>query len=325
MEAGLTMVKPAPRTKRSSARVIAPPRLRPGDRIGVVAPSGPVLPRALVSGARVLEEAGFRIVFGRHVRDRRGHLAGADRTRLDDLNRMLRDPDIRCILMARGGYGAMRLVSGIDWDAMRRDPKLFAGFSDATILHLGMARHAGVRTLHGPHLHGMGAKRGTEIPRFLAWVTQPMPPEHVRTFAAPRRVDGARGAVSGCVLGGNLALVHYAASSRLLPSLRGRILFLEEVNEPPYKVDGMLCALREGGWLEGVRGVVLGDFTRCLPRKGYRELRLRQVLADHLKPLKVPAWSGLCAGHGARNYPVPFGAKATLAAGRLVYTEGVVS
>ena len=105
----------------------------------------------------------------------------------------------------------------------------------------------------------------------------------------------------------------------------GCLLFLEEVNEPPYKIDGMLCALREGGWLDGVRGVVLGDFTRCLPRKGYRELRLSQVLRDHLHPLRAPAWSGLCAGHGPRNYPIPFGARASLGRGRLVYEEGIVS
>lgn len=306
-------------------KTIAPPRLKPGDRIGIVAPSGPVVPRALVAGARVLEEAGFRLVFGRHVRERRGHLAGTDRARLDDLNRMLADPDVRCVLMARGGYGAMRLASGVDWAALRRDPKLFAGFSDATFLHLAIARHSGVRTLHAPNLHGLGARRGREIERLLAWMTQPLPPERMRTLAAPRRVNGARGSAEGCVVGGNLALVHYAAASGHLPSLRGCLLFLEEVNEPPYKVDGMLCALREGGWMDGVRGVVLGDFTRCVPRKGHRELRLRQVLEDHLKPLQVPAWAGLGAGHGPRNYPVPMGARATLSKGRLVYEEGVVS
>jgi len=273
----------------------------------------------------VLEEAGFRVVFGRHVRERRGHLAGPDRSRLDDLNRMFRDPDIRCVLMARGGYGAMRIAGGVDWGALRRDPKLFAGFSDATFLHLGIALHAGVRTLHGPNLHGLGARRGSEIPRLLAWLTDPKPSERVRTFRAPRRVNGASGAVEGCVVGGNLALVHYAAAADQLPALRGCILFLEEVNEPPYKVDGMLCALAQSGRLRGLRGIVLGDFTRCLPRKGYRELRLRQVLSDHIGPLRVPAWSGLCAGHGRRNYPVPFGARATLARGKLVYEEGVVS
>jgi muramoyltetrapeptide carboxypeptidase len=306
-------------------RAVAPPRLRPGDRIGVVAPSGPVLPRALAAGARVLEEAGFRVVFGRHVRERRGHLAGPDASRLDDLNRMLRDPDIRCVLMARGGYGAMRIAPGIDWGAMRRDPKLFAGFSDATFLHLGMARHAGVRTLHGPNLHGLGMRRGSEVPRFLAWVTQPMPPERVRTLRAPRRLMGPAAAETGYVMGGNLALFHYAAAAGYLPSVRGCLLFLEEVNEPPYKIDGMLCALREGGWLKGVRGVVLGDFTRCLPRKGFRELRLGQVLRDHLGPLRAPAWSGLRAGHGRRNYPLPFGARARLGKGRLVFEEGAVS
>jgi len=304
---------------------IAPPRLRPGDRIGVVAPSGPVLARALAAGARVLEEAGFRVVFGRHLRERRGHLAGPDAARLADLNRMLRDPDIRCVLMARGGYGTMRLASGVDWGAMRRDPKLFAGFSDATFLHLGMARHAGVRTLHGPNLHGLGSRRGSEVPRFIAWVTQPMPSRRVRTLAVPRGLEGPRGAVAGRVVGGNLALFHYTAAAGHLPSVRGCIVFLEEVNEPPYKIDGMLCALREGGWLNGLRGVVLGDFTRCLPRKGFRELTVRQVLRDHLGPLHVPAWAGLRAGHGRRNYPLPLGARAHLTRGQLVFEEGAVS
>jgi len=131
--------------------------------------------------------------------------------------------------------------------------------------------------------------------------------------------------VVGCVVGGNLTLVHYAAAAGHMPSVDGCILFLEEVNEPPYKIDGMLCALREGGWLTGVRGVVLGDFTRCVPRKGHRELRLRQVLEDHLAPLGVPAWSGVRAGHGTRNYALPFGARAVLGKGRLVYEEGLVS
>lgn len=324
------MSAPAPRPIRtdlppSQASPVAPPRLRAGDRIGVVAPSGPVLARALVAGARVLEEAGFRIVLGKHLRERRGHLAGPDADRLDDLNRMLGDPDIRCVLMARGGYGAMRIASGIDWDAMRRDPKIFAGFSDATFLHLGMARHAGVRTLHAPNLHGLGARRGSEIPRLVAWLTEPSPSDAVRTLVAPHRLNDAGGSVAGCVVGGNLALVHYAAAAGHMPSVEGCILFLEEVNEPPYKIDGMLCALREGGWLAGVRGVALGDFTRCLPRKGYRELRLRQVLEDHLSPLGTPAWSGVRAGHGSRNYPLAFGARATLGKGRLVYEEGLVS
>jgi len=304
---------------------IAPPRLRAGDRVGVVAPSGPVRAADLKAGIRALVGAGFRVVMGRHVGERRGHLAGSDAARASDLNRMLRNPDIRCVLMARGGYGLLRIAPDVDWAAMKRDPKIFAGFSDATFLHLGFARHAGVRTLHGPNLTGLSLERGSEFRRWLAWTTEPRPAARWRTLGAPRRLAGPAGAVRGRVLGGNLVLVHYAAASGHLPPLRGRILFLEEVNEPPYKVDGMLAVLRVGGWLRGVAGVALGDFRKCVARPGRRELPLAQVLGDHLGALGAPAWRGIRSGHGTPNLALPLGAMATLARGRLTYEEGLVS
>lgn len=306
-------------------RPVAPPRLRAGDRIGVVAPSGPAAKAAVAAGARALERAGFRVVLGRHVGDRRGHLAGSDRARRDDLNRMLRDPDVRCVLMARGGYGAMRIADEVDWNAMRRDPKVFAGFSDATYLHLGFARHAGVRTLHAPNVQGLAEGGAGDLARFVSWITTPRPPDGVRILAAPRRLAGGAAAVRGRILGGNLVLFQYAATAGLLPSTRGRILFLEEVNEPPYKVDGMLAALAAGGWLRGTRGVALGRFLRCVPRPGRREQPLRTVLREHLGALGVPVWGGIAAGHGAPNRPLPLGALARLGGGRLVVEEGLVS
>lgn len=307
--------------------MIAPPRLRPGDTIGIVAPSGPVLRKHVAPGARVLEREGFRVALARHLFDRRGHLAGSDAARLDDLNRMLRDPEIRCVLMARGGYGSMRIADGVDWKAMRRDPKIFAGFSDATFLHLGFARHAGVRTLHGPNLHGFGFGRAGEIARWFSWVTRREPPERVRTLGAPTRIAGPRAAVRGIVLGGNLQLVDRAAGTEFLPSFRGAIVFFEEVNEPPYKIDGMLCHLRLAGAFRGARGVALGAFTGCVPRPGRRELALKQVLEDHLGPLGIPSAGGIRAGHGKRNLPVPFGVTAELDSrnGLLVYEDGLVS
>ncbi|HSQ60112.1 MAG TPA: LD-carboxypeptidase [Acidobacteriota bacterium] len=291
---------------------IPPPRLRPGDRIAIVAPSGPVRATLVRAGARRLEEAGFRVLWGRHVFDRRGHLAGSDAARAADLNRALRDPDIRAVLMARGGYGAMRLGPGTDWGAMRRDPKIFAGFSDATYLHAGFALRSGARTLHGPNLQGFGGVSARELPRWLAWTTTPRPEGKWREFRLARRWAGPAGAVRGRVAGGNLVLVHYAAMTGLLPSLRGAILFLEEVNEAPYRVDGLLAALRFGGYLDGLRGVVLGGFTNCVPQKGHRELPLRDVLRDHLGSLGVPILAGMPAGHGSRNAPFPLGARATL-------------
>jgi muramoyltetrapeptide carboxypeptidase len=303
--------------------MIAPPRLRPGDTVGVVAPSGPVQRGAVLAGARVLEQAGFRVRFARHLYDRRGHLAGNDAARSADLNRMLADPDVRCVLMARGGYGLLRLAPEVDWGAMRRDPKIYAGFSDATFLHLGFAHHANVRTLHGPNLQGL---KGADARRWLAWVTQPKPPETVRTLRARTRLAGGA-AVEGKVLGGNLTLVHYAIGIGTLPSLRHAILFLEEVNEPPYKVDGMLTHLALANALRGIRGVALGDFTKCVPRPHRRELPLKTVLTDHLKPLGGPILTGFPAGHGARNTPLPLGARAVLdpSRGTLIYEEGLVS
>ena len=303
--------------------MIAPPRLRPGDTIGIVAPSGPVQRGPVLAGARALEQAGFRVRFARHLYDKRGHLAGSDAARAADLNRMLADPDVRCVLMARGGYGLLRLAPEVDWAAMRRDPKIYAGFSDATFLHLGFARHAGVRTLHGPNLQGL---KGSDARRWLAWVTQPKPGQTVRTLRARSRLAGGR-AVVGNVLGGNLTLVHYAIGIGTLPSLKNAILFLEEVNEPPYKVDGMLTHLGLAGALRGVRGVALGDFTKCVPRPHRRELPLREVLADHLEPLGGPILTGIRAGHGPSNVPLPFGARAVLdpRQGALIYEEGLVS
>lgn len=305
--------------------MIAPPRLRLGDRIGVVAPSGPVLRRYVAEGARALERQGFRVVLARHLFDRRGHLAGSDASRAEDLNRLLRNPDVRCVLMARGGYGAMRIAESVDWGAMRRDPKIFAGFSDATFLHLGFARNAGVRTLHGPNLHGLA--RGGALRRWTAWVTRPFPPESIRTLRAPRRIAGALRTVRGRVLGGNLQLLDYAIGTRAMPKLNGSILFLEEVSEPPYKVDGMLCHLRLSGVLRGVRGIALGDFYRCRPRSRRPELKLGDVLRDHIEPLGVPALAGIRAGHKRVNLPFPLGALASLdpRSGLLRFEEGLVS
>ena len=307
--------------------MIAPPRLRPGDAIGVVAPSGPVQRAAVLDGIRFLEGAGFRVRLARHVFDRRGHLAGTDEARVSDLNRMFADPDVRCVLMARGGYGLMRLAPDLDWSAVRRDPKIFAGFSDATFVHLGLAAHAGVRTLHGPNLQGLSKGRGGEGRRWLDWVTKPKPGESTRVLRARTRLAGGAAPVVGRVLGGNLTLVHYATGTGLLPRLQGAILFLEEINEPPYKVDGMLTHLHLAKALRGLRGVALGNFTNCVPKPGRRELPVRTVLEDHLKPLGVPVLTGFPAGHGARNTPLALGARATLdpKQGILHYEEGLVS
>jgi muramoyltetrapeptide carboxypeptidase len=307
--------------------VIAPPRLRPGDRIGIIAPSSPVRRRLVLSGARALERAGFRVVMGRQVFARRGHLAGPDEARAADLNRMLRDPDVRCLLLARGGYGAMRIAERVDWTAMRRDPKVFAGFSDATFLHLGFAARAGVRTLHAPNLQGFARASASTVARFAEWLTRPLPAAATRTLGTGRRLAGPRGAVRGRVLGGNLVLLDCAAATEFFPSLRGALLVLEEIGEAPYRIDRMLTHLALLGVLRGVRGIALGSMKGCVPKGGFPQLPLREVLSERLGSLDIPVTRGLPVGHGARNLPFPHGARAVLdpAAARLRFEEGLVS
>ena len=307
--------------------MIAPPRLGPGDRIGIIAPASPARRGLVLAGARALTRAGFRVVLSRHLFARRGHLAGADEARAADLNRMLRDPDIRCVLLARGGYGSMRLADAVDWGAMRRDPKVFAGFSDATFLHLGFAAHARVRTLHGPNLQGFARPSGRALPRFIEWVTRPRPAESTRTLGAARQVAGPRRRVRGRVMGGNLLLLDCATGTEYLPSLRGAILVLEEVSEAPYRIDRMLTHLELTGSLRGVGAVALGSMKGCVARAGYPQLSLREVLRERLGRLRVPVRGGLPVGHGMRNLPFPLGARAVLdpARGRLLFEEGLVS
>jgi muramoyltetrapeptide carboxypeptidase len=307
--------------------MIAPPRLRPGDRIGIIAPSSPSRPALVLAGARALSRAGFRVVMGRSVFARRGHLAGPDAARAADLNRMLRDPDIRCVLLARGGYGATRLGDLVDWGAMRADPKVVAGFSDATFFHLAFAARTGVRTLHGPNLQGFARPSGSALRRFVEWLTMPRPSEATRSLGAARHVAGPRGTVRGRVFGGNLLLLECAVGTRGLPSLRGALLVLEEVGEPPYRIDRMLTHLHASGALRGVRGVALGSMKGCVARAGYPQLPLREVLRERLALLRVPVQGGLPVGHGQRNLPFPHGARAVLepSRGRLYFEEGLVS
>jgi len=173
----------------------------------------------------------------------------------------------------------------------------------------------------------LGFGRRGEITRWLTWLSDPRPAAGIRELAVPNPIAATRAPASGRVIGGNLALVHHAACTPYLPSLRGAILFFEEVNEPPYKIDAMLTHIALAGVLKGLRGVALGDFVHCVPKPRHRELTLGQVLRDHLGGLGVPALGGLKAGHGKRNLPLPLGARAMLdpRRGRLIFEEGLVA
>ncbi|MEU9777171.1 MULTISPECIES: LD-carboxypeptidase [unclassified Streptomyces] len=299
---------PGPDAVRALTR---PPRLRPGDRVAVVAPSGPPPPERLEAGLRILRDWGLDpVALPRTPAAHRGlaYLAGEDRLRAQELTEAWCDPAFAAVLSARGGYGAQRMVDLVDWDAVRAaPPKPFVGYSDATALHEAFAVRAGVATLHGP----MPATEAflTDAAARASLHTALFDPERARVVEAR---SGARamvpGRARGTTLGGCLALL---AADLGVPgartSARGGLLLLEDVGEDDYRIDRLLTQLLRADWLTGVAGVLLGSWADC---GRYEEVRA--VLLDRLAPLGVPVVEEFGFGHGPGALTVPLGVPALL-------------
>jgi muramoyltetrapeptide carboxypeptidase len=250
-------------------------------------------------------------VSGPHVFDRTGYLAGHDDDRLADLNLALGDPAMRAVLCTRGGYGAQRLVDRIDMAAVRSDPKVVLGFSDITALQLALWRGARLATVHGPGAAWLAERTGEASADSLRAALMTDAPARVLARGdeetSPLRIPGPE--VTGPLLGGNLSVLAATVGTPDMPDLRGAVLLLEEVNEPPYKVDRMLLHLRRSGSLDGVAAVAVGQFTNCADDW---PTSIVDVLGDHLAALPVPVLGGLPIGHGRDQLTVALGARATL-------------
>jgi muramoyltetrapeptide carboxypeptidase len=289
---------------------VRPPALRPGDQVMLVSPSGPTRPERVARGMQLLRDWGLRPVTGPNAYARTGYLAGTDDKRLADLNLALRDPEVRGVVCTRGGYGAQRIVDGLDMDAVDKDPKLLVGFSDVTALQLALWRGARLATVHGPGAAWLDERTGPEAAESLRRAIMTADPVVLaaRDDEESSPVRGS-GRATGVLLGGNLCLLSASVGTVDMPDLRGAILLLEEVAEPPYKVDRMLVHLRRAGALDGVAGVAIGQFTDCTD--GW-PTSIVDVLTEHLGGLGVPVLGGLPVGHGRDQLSLPLGVPATL-------------
>jgi muramoyltetrapeptide carboxypeptidase len=309
--------------KTSWAAAIKPPRLRPGDKVAVPAPAGPVLPEAAARGLELLG-ARYDIVLDPAIYERTGFLAGADERRAEELNRYLRDPDIRAIIPARGGYGVMRILELLDSDAIKRDPKPIVGFSDLTAFSAWCVKSAGVRTIHGPMVNQIGRVPGEELAWLFALLEDPSPPG-VLVDERPRVGARGGGTVEGRMVGGNLEMVTRLLGTPWAFDLGASVLVLEDVGERPYRIDRALTQLKLAGALDGVRAVCLGDFLRSDEEDGMPPTAA-EVLAERLTAFDIPAVGGLPVGHGDHNLAFPLGGRCAvdLAVGRVVLEEGAV-
>jgi len=313
-----------------------PTHLEPGDTIGVVSPaSAPPNPQAIDDSVAAILRLGFKAKLGRNVRQRAGFLAGADRERASDLMAMFLDRRVKAIVCVRGGYGSARLLELLDYSLLRSHPKILVGYSDITALHCALLTRANLISFHGPMLKSDLIKQ--DLPDFtwqglVRTLTRSAPPGSICQGYRKQTVSVLRpGRVSGRLMGGNLSILCGSLATPFQPSFKRKILFFEEVNEVPYRIDRMLTQLLNAGLLQQVAGIAIGLNRNCKDPKAATAKEYRQssadVFAERLLPLKVPIVSGLPFGHVSHNATLPVGGRATLDGdlGDLVITEAVVS
>jgi muramoyltetrapeptide carboxypeptidase len=287
-----------------------PRPVAPGSRIAVVAPAGPFNEESFGKGIAWLSTR-YEIRYRPDIFSKAGYLAGDDARRLAELNEAITDPDIDAIVCARGGFGATRLLPGIDLEAIRAANKMIVGFSDISALHALWAQ-AGVRSVHAPMVAALG--NASEIIR-EKWIAALEQPAHPLDWCLQAINRSSAAPVRGILTGGNLAVLSALIGTPYVPPLDGRILFIEDVGERPYRVDRLLTTMTQAGWFDRIAGLLIGAFTEGEP--GADGVTIDEVLAGHFSDAPFPVLTGLSVGHIDGNEALPFGAEVTIGGGRV--------
>ena len=293
-------------------KIVIPPPLRPGDRIGVVAPAGMVREERLDRGLAYLRGRGYDPVSAPHVLDRHAYLAGSDAVRLADLNTMLNADDLAAVWFARGGYGCSRIVNEVDLAALRRRPKALIGFSDITVLHAAVFRRVGLSTFHGPHVCQLGEPGAYDETTLWAALSGSIDP---LKYLIPADSVLRAGRAEGRLIGGCLSLLVSLVGTPDEASLDGAILFWEDVGEEPYRLDRMLAHLRNSGRLAKLQGLIVGTTAGCRAANPENDLPLTEILETHLQGTDYPVVVGFPAGHAPGAVTFPLGRLACLDTG----------
>jgi muramoyltetrapeptide carboxypeptidase len=304
---------PAP---AASGSVIKPPRLKTGDRVGMINPARAAFeedPVAIQEAS--LEAMGLVPVKGENFYKRRGYFAGTDEERAADINAFFSDRSIRAI-MGIGGWGSARVLPLLDYDAIRADPKPLIGISDVTALLVGVYAQTGLVTFHGPHpriVYSADFFKRVLFDGEAVVFSNPTEIKSDETVQMSERYATIRGGTArGRLIGGNLSVLSAIVGSEYLPDFDGAILFLEDVREAPYRVDRMMTQLELAGIFDKLSGFVFGSCRDCDPGEGYGSMTLEEIFDDHILPLGIPAYRGALIGHIKRQFMVPLGVEAEI-------------
>ncbi len=288
---------------------IKPPALKKGDTIGIVAPAGPVDAKDFNRHLSFIEQCGFQVRTGPHLYHRKTYLAGNDADRLFDLHAFFQDKGIQAVFCARGGYGAMRLLPQIDYDLIRKNPKILVGYSDITALLSAVHKKTGLTVFHGPMAQGFADLNEStqnslfELLAFGAAI--------IRGDRQTRTIHPGRAA--GRLAGGNLTLLCHLLGTPWFPNLNQRLLFIEDRGEALYRIDRMLTHLELAGTLSNLSGLIAGRFEDCGDSKA-----IDRLLKERFAPLNIPVLTDFPAGHGPDNLAWPLGIRAELDADRKI-------
>jgi muramoyltetrapeptide carboxypeptidase len=291
--------------------LLYPARLREGATLGLVAPASPPLEEK--NGAEAIERLqalGFRIKPGKYVDQRDGYLAGSDAERAGDVNAMFSDPEVEGIIALRGGYGSCRILPLLDYAAIRAHPKLFLGYSDITAMHQAILKESGLVTFHGPN--AMEAFLPSNIAYLRNVLMESTAPQAAELFSA-RSCASLKtiipGRAQGRLIGGNMTCLVRLLGTPYAPDFNGAILFLEDIGEKAYRIDGLFTQLRLAGVLSQISGLIIGVFDHTDEMERWR---ISGCLEREARQIGVPTVTDAPIGHFPEQIVVPHGVEAIL-------------
>lgn len=294
--------------------MIYPEPLKKGDKIAFIAPSSPVDEERIKPSINAIEALGLEVVVGKSCTSKNGFLAGEDTVRADDINMMFADKTIKGIFAMRGGYGSARILDLLDYKTIRQNPKVFTGYSDITALHVAFNQKCDLITFHAPmpaseFYEGIDEytmnffKRSMFCNDSLGIMENPKEQE-IKTLV--------KGKAKGRIVGGNLTLLASSLGTKYEVDTKGKILFLEDVDEAPYRIDRMLLQLKQSGKFKDAAGIILGQWTRCEAENKENTLELEEIFKQLIGTENKPTIYNIACGHSTPTMTIPMGAFAKI-------------
>lgn len=284
--------------------MITPASIKLGDKIRIVAPAGKIIEERVLPAVNWLSKKGYRVEIGKHIFSSHFQFSGTDDQRLHDLQEAFDDPDTSAIICARGGYGTVRIIDSLDLVEFKKHPKWLVGYSDITALHLAI-NNLGIASIHGTMPPFFFDKNGVESENLISLMKLLTGENTVYNFNSEAKQR--KGAASGELIGGNLALLTSLIGSEYEMNTEGKILFIEDIDEYRYHIDRMMFQLKLSGKLEKLAGLVVGDFTAIKDNDDPFGQTVEEIIWSAVKDYHFPVGFGFKGGHGDINRALSFG------------------